>query len=104
MNNIESLLVFIDTSNSGEEQHPLAKYRWSFVYADGLLESDFGYDIVLFNKEMPTEEGYFIAIAENNKTVVINLVADENGNLKGRCSYINDYESLDHINSPEEWA
>ena len=99
----KNLLVFIDVSQVGERNPKEAEFRWSYVYAHGKFEEDNNYDIALFNKEMPTEEGYFLATATNNKTVIVNLVYDENGIMKGRCCYIDDYEAMNYVNSPEQW-
>ena len=99
------LLVSIDNSNTGYYMDPKNINRWSYVCAHGLFEEEYKFDIVLFNQEMPTEEGYFIATADNNKTVIVNLVYDDiSNNLVGRCCYIDDYEAITHINSPEDWA
>jgi len=100
---MENLLVFIDSQYHNKEVSPLAIYRWSWVYAHGKFEEDYGFDVVMFNKEEPGAEGYYLAIAENSKTVVVNMVADKYGKLKGRCSYIDDLEALDYINSPKDW-
>ena len=100
---MKDLLVFIDGEQTDTKNPIEAAYRWSWVYADGEFESDFGFDIVLFNQEEPSYEGYFLATAINNRTVIINMVANEDGRLQGRCCYIDDYESLKHINSPQDW-
>ena len=89
MNN-KQLLVFIDGEQTGTPNSVLATHRWTWTYAHGEFENDYAFDIVLFNQEEPTAEGYYLAIAENNKTVVVNLVAEENGRLEGRCAYIDD--------------
>lgn len=100
---MEALLVFIDGENTGTKNFPEAKYRWSWVYAHGKFQDDYGFDIVLFNQREPTVENYYIATAQNNKTVIINLVADEYGRMKGRCCYVDDEEALRHIKSPQNW-
>ena len=102
MNN-KQLLVFIDGEQTGTPNSVLAEHRWPWVYAHGKFEDDYAFDIVLFNKEEPTAEGYYIATAENNKTVLVNLVADEYGKLEGRASYIDDIEAMKYVNSPERW-
>lgn len=78
-------------------------YRWHWVYAHGKFESDYSFDITLFNQSEPTEEGYYIAYTDNNKAVLIHLVANEYGRIEGRCCYIDDYESLVYINNPDQW-
>ena len=102
MNN-KQLLVFIDGEQTGTPNNALATHRWNWVYAHGKFEDDYAFDIVLFNKEEPTAEGYYIAIAENNRTVVVNLVANEYGKLDGRCAYIDDIKAMEYINSPWSW-
>ena len=77
---------------------------WPWVYADGEFEAEYSFDICLFNKPMPTEEGYYIAYTEESIAVIIHLVAAENGLLQGRCCYIDNYESLKMINDPASWA
>jgi len=98
----EELLVFIDKSHSGNKNPWQAHYLWENVYASGKYKEDFDYDIVLFNQPKPNQECYLLSKTENNKTVVINLVSDK-GVLKGRCCYIDDYESLKMVNEPETW-
>lgn len=99
----KNLLVFIDGCQTGEKNPPEAEYRWSWVYAHGKFEEDYGFDIVLFNQDEPTAEGYYIAYDINSKAVIIHLVFDERGTMKGRCCYIDDYESLQYVNNPEQW-
>jgi len=99
----ETLLVFIDGEQTGTPNPVLAEYRWPWVYAHGNFENDYAFDITLFNQEEPTAEGYYIAIAENNNTVIINMVADERGTLKGRCCYIDDVEAMEYVNNPQNW-
>lgn len=103
MENNNNLLIHIDNGNNKPSNDKINK-RWSWVYADGRFEADYGFDIVLFNKFMPTEEGYYIAYTIESKAVIIHLVANENGNLQGRCCYIDDYESLKMVNSPNTWG
>ncbi len=99
----QNLLVSVDNTNTGRPVDERNIFRWSHVYAHGKFETDFGFDIVLFSQEMPTEEGYYIATADNNKTVVVHLVLDEFGFMCGRCCYIDDEEAMLYINSPEQW-
>ncbi len=100
----QNLLIFIDRINNGIDNNPKATNRWPWVYAHGEFEADYGFDIPLFNQDEPTYDGYFLATTEDNKTVVINLVADEYGSIKGRCCYIDDYEALKYVNSPQDWS
>lgn len=100
---MKNLLVFIDGGQTGTPNSVLAKYRWPWTYAHGKFEYDYHFDIVLFNQKEPTYEGYFLATAEDNKTVVIHLVADERGMLTGRCCYIDDIEAMDYVNNPSKW-
>lgn len=102
---MEDIKIFIDKSNFGGKNNKNAKYRWSYVYAHGKFEMDFDYDIVLFNQPEPINEinDYYLALAENNKTVIIKLVVD-GLRLRGRCCYIDDYEALTYVNSPNEWS
>jgi len=101
----EELLVFIDQSNIGNINPEQAKNRWNWVYADGKFEEDYGYDIVLFNQPEPNKDGYYLAKAENGKTVLVRIETLKKypSTLKGRCCYIDDYESLKMVNEPETW-
>ena len=99
----EPLLVFIDGEQTGTPNSVLATHRWTWVYAHGAFERDFCFDIVLFNKEKPTAEGYYIATAENNKTVLVNLVADEYGTIHGMCCYVDDIDAIKYVNNPQYW-
>ncbi len=99
----EHLLVSVDNSHSGYHIDERNIHRWSFVYAHGIMEEEWMFDIVLFNQEEPTEEGYYIATSDNNRAVLVHLVADERGIMRGRCCYIDDYEALKHVNSPQDW-
>jgi len=101
---MKDLLIFIDGCQTGTKNPPEAKYRWPWVYAHGKIEDDYGFDIALFNQDEPTAEGYYIATAPNNKSVIINMVADEDGRMRGRCSYVDDVEGLAHVNSPQDWG
>ena len=99
---MKELLIFINNGNN--KINPLATDIWHWVYAHGILEIDYDFDICTFNKPMPTEEGYHIAYTEENEAVIIHLVATEYGKLQGRCCYLDDYESLKYINNPAIWA
>jgi len=100
----QNLLVSIDNQNSDHSVDHRNVVRWSYVYAHGEFETDYCFDIVLFSEEMPTEEGYFIAAADNNKTVLVHLIANESGFMEGRCCYIDDVEAVAYVNSPQTWA
>ena len=79
---MNKLMVFIEAQGD-DFHHPKAIHRWHWTYAHGDFEDDFSYDIVLFNKPEPTYAGYFLATAENGRTVLINLVKSSFGRLKG---------------------
>lgn len=96
-----NLLIGIDGSI---KDHKEINQRWPWVYADGEFEAEYGFDIVIFNKPIPPEEGYYIAYTEESVAVLIHLVAAENGFLQGRCCYLDDYESLKMVNDPASWA
>ena len=76
---------------------------WHYVYSHGELEQDTGTDLVLFSEEMPTEEGYYIAYFQS-RAILVHLVADENGIMKGRACYVDDYNALVYINRPWDWC
>ena len=96
-----NLLIGID--GSIKETNKII-HRWPWVYADGEFEAKYSFDICLFNKPMPIEEGYYIAYTEESVAVISYLVVAENGLLQGRCCYIDNYESLKMINDPASWA
>ena len=96
-----NLLIGIDGSIKDTNK---INHRWHLTYAHGELESEYGFDIVIFNKPEPTKECYYIAYTEESIAVIIHLVASENGYLQGRCCYLDDYEALKHINDPASWA
>lgn len=85
-----------------KEEGVNAPYRWPSVYAHGQIEVDFGYDIVTFDQSMPSE-GYYLATADNHRTVVVHLADDGNGRLHGRCAYIDDPKGMEHVNRPQDW-
>lgn len=101
-----NLLVFMSNEdNKLDEVGKGSLSRWHWTYAHGEFESDYGFDIVLFNQHEPTYDGYFLATASNNKSVLVNLVYDEEMHrFIGRCCYVDDYEALKHINSPQDWG
>ena len=97
-------ILLIDINNGNNKSTPGINQHWHWTYAHGKLEDhNYNFDIPTFNKDMPTEEGYFFAYTEESKAVVINLVANEDGKLEGRCCYVDDYEALEYVNSPELW-
>lgn len=102
----QALLVFMTNEEDKIEKIGTGELnRWHWTYAHGNFESDYGFDMVIFNEPEPTHDGYFLATASNNKSVLVNMVYDEEiSRFVGRCCYIDDYEALKHINSPQDWA
>jgi len=101
----QKLLAFIFTNDDDLKIREGEHFRWHWTYADGQFEADYGFDIVIFNQPEPTHDGYFLATAPNNKTVLINMVYDEEfSRFIGRCCYIDDYEALKHLHAPETWS
>jgi len=99
---MSQLKVYVDKNYMGEDNHPDAKYRWSSVYAHGKFEEDYNYDIVLFNQPEPIKTCSLMAKAENGKFVVVNVTSRDY--IQGRCCYLDDYESLKHVNLPKTWG
>ena len=98
---MKKLLIDIDCSIKDKE---LINKRWPWTYAHGEFEAEYGFDICVFNQDMPKEPGYYIAYTEEDVAVIIHLSEGFFGKLQGRCCYIDDYEALKYINSPELWT